>query len=75
MEADILIPLCPQAITEETYEVIQCIREAAIVVKSMKEPPLSLTVHLTSPVVREEAERQAGGGTPGLQRNHLQGQT
>ncbi|XP_048847092.1 interleukin enhancer-binding factor 3 homolog isoform X2 [Brienomyrus brachyistius] len=52
-----------KVITEETYEVIQCIREAAIVVKSTKEPALSLTVHLTSPVVREEVERQAGGET------------
>ncbi|MGH0152969.1 UNVERIFIED_CONTAM: hypothetical protein FKN15_023854 [Acipenser sinensis] len=53
-------------VTEEKYEVIQCIREAAIVVKSTKEPVLTLTIHLTSPVVREEAEKQAAGDGPGL---------
>ncbi|XP_036380803.1 interleukin enhancer-binding factor 3a isoform X1 [Megalops cyprinoides] len=50
-------------ITEDKYEIIQCIREATIVVKSTKEPVLTLTIHLTSPAVREEAERQAAGET------------
>ncbi|XP_039628452.1 interleukin enhancer-binding factor 3-like isoform X2 [Polypterus senegalus] len=52
-----------KTVTEESYEVIQSIREAAIVIKSTKEPVLSLTIHLTSPVVREEAEKQAAGET------------
>ncbi|MBN3318146.1 ILF3 factor, partial [Atractosteus spatula] len=51
------------SITEEKYEIIQSIREAAIVIKSTKEPVLTLTIHLTSPVVREEAEKQAAGET------------
>ncbi|KAG5853851.1 hypothetical protein ANANG_G00030980 [Anguilla anguilla] len=50
-------------ITEEKYEVIQCIRDATIVIKSAKEPVLTLTIHLTSPAVREEVERQAAGDT------------
>uniref|UniRef100_A0AAY4B277 Interleukin enhancer-binding factor 3 n=1 Tax=Denticeps clupeoides TaxID=299321 RepID=A0AAY4B277_9TELE len=48
-------------ITEEKYEVTQCIREATIIIKNAKEPPLTLTIHLTSPIVREEAEKQAAG--------------
>uniref|UniRef100_A0A8C9VHE5 Interleukin enhancer binding factor 3b n=1 Tax=Scleropages formosus TaxID=113540 RepID=A0A8C9VHE5_SCLFO len=52
-----------KSITEDKYEVIPCIREASIVIKSTKEPALTLTVHLTSPVVREEVERQAAGET------------
>ncbi|MGH0152951.1 UNVERIFIED_CONTAM: hypothetical protein FKN15_022974 [Acipenser sinensis] len=56
-------PIVSITVTEEKYEVIQCIREAAIVVKSTKEPVLTLTIHLTSPVVREEAEKQAAGET------------
>ncbi|XP_066564136.1 interleukin enhancer-binding factor 3 homolog isoform X4 [Amia ocellicauda] len=51
------------AITEEKYDIIQCIREATIVIKSTKEPVLTLTIHLTSPVVREEVEKQAAGET------------
>lgn len=42
--------------------VTQQIREASIVIKNTKEPPLTLTIHLTSPVVREEIERAAAGG-------------
>ncbi|KAL4657967.1 hypothetical protein GN956_G2830 [Arapaima gigas] len=52
-----------KSITEDMYEVIPCIREASIAIKSTKELPLILTVHLTSPVVREEVERQAAGET------------
>ncbi|NXC01298.1 ILF3 factor, partial [Orthonyx spaldingii] len=36
---------------------------AAIVINNTKEPPLSLTIHLTSPVVREELEKQLAGET------------
>ncbi|XP_032533465.1 interleukin enhancer-binding factor 3-like isoform X2 [Chiroxiphia lanceolata] len=51
------------AITEDKYEVIQSVGDAAIVIKNTKEPPLSLTIHLTSPVVREELEKQLAGET------------
>ncbi|XP_064593331.1 interleukin enhancer-binding factor 3 [Zonotrichia leucophrys gambelii] len=51
------------AITEDKYEIIQCVGDAAIVIKNTKEPPLSLTIHLTSPVVREELEKQLAGET------------
>ncbi|KAJ8254527.1 hypothetical protein COCON_G00211390 [Conger conger] len=49
-------------VTEEKYEIIQSIKDAAIVIKSTKELKLVLTVHLTSPVVREESEKQSPGG-------------
>ncbi|KAM8723255.1 interleukin enhancer-binding factor 3 homolog isoform 3-T3 [Acanthopagrus schlegelii] len=47
--------------TEDKYVVTQHIREASIVIKNTKEPPLTLTIHLTSPLVREEIERAATG--------------
>ncbi|KAJ8415987.1 hypothetical protein AAFF_G00380090 [Aldrovandia affinis] len=50
-------------ITEDKYEIVQCVRDATIAIKSAKEPALTLTIHLTSPAVREEAERQAAGDT------------
>ncbi|KAF7236336.1 Interleukin enhancer-binding factor 3 [Varanus komodoensis] len=50
------------AITEDKYEIIQSISDAAIVIKNTKEPPLTLTIHLTSPVVREEMEKMLAGG-------------
>ncbi|XP_026180233.1 interleukin enhancer-binding factor 3 homolog isoform X2 [Mastacembelus armatus] len=50
-------------ITEDKYVVSQHIREASIVIKNTKEPPLTLTIHLTSPLVREEMERAAAGET------------
>ncbi|NXM81712.1 ILF3 factor, partial [Oenanthe oenanthe] len=43
--------------------IIQSVTDAAIVIKNTKEPPLSLTIHLTSPVVREELEKQLAGET------------
>ncbi|KAL8202347.1 UNVERIFIED_CONTAM: Interleukin enhancer-binding factor 3 [Gekko kuhli] len=51
------------AITEDKYEIIQSISDAAIVIKNTKEPPLTLTIHLTSPVVREEMEKMLAGET------------
>uniref|UniRef100_A0A8D0AFY5 Interleukin enhancer binding factor 3b n=1 Tax=Sander lucioperca TaxID=283035 RepID=A0A8D0AFY5_SANLU len=50
-----------KTITEDKYVVTQHIREASIVIKNAKEPPLTLTIHLTSPLVREEIERAASG--------------
>ncbi|ELW65820.1 Interleukin enhancer-binding factor 3 [Tupaia chinensis] len=44
------------AITENKYEILQSV-DAAIVIKNTKEPPLSLTIHLTFPVVREEMNK------------------
>ncbi|XP_006805116.1 interleukin enhancer-binding factor 3 homolog isoform X2 [Neolamprologus brichardi] len=52
-----------KSITEDKYVVTQQIREASIVIKNTKEPPLTLTIHLTSPLVREEIERAAAGET------------
>ncbi|XP_006898908.1 PREDICTED: interleukin enhancer-binding factor 3 [Elephantulus edwardii] len=51
------------AVTEDKYEILQSVDDAAIVIKNTKEPPLSLTIHLTSPVVREEMEKVVAGET------------
>lgn len=48
--------------TEEKYVVTPEVSEASIVIKNTKEPPLTLTIHLTSPVVREEMEKLSAGG-------------
>lgn len=62
------LPLLPSSChvslqaAEEKYEVIPQVSEASIVIKSTKEPPLTLTIHLTSPVVREEMEKLSAGG-------------
>ncbi|KAK0141679.1 Interleukin enhancer-binding factor 3 [Merluccius polli] len=50
-----------KAVTEETYTVTQNIPEAIIVIQNAKEPPLTMTVNLTSPLVREEAEKAEAG--------------
>ncbi|XP_010873291.2 interleukin enhancer-binding factor 3 homolog isoform X2 [Esox lucius] len=52
-----------KSITEDKYEVTQVIRDATIVIKSTKDPPLTLTINMTSPLVREEVEKQAAGET------------
>lgn len=57
-------PFALSQATEDKYVVTQNIREASIVIKNTKEPPLTLTIHLTSPLVREEIERAASGGKP-----------
>uniref|UniRef100_A0A8C9UAI7 Interleukin enhancer binding factor 3b n=1 Tax=Scleropages formosus TaxID=113540 RepID=A0A8C9UAI7_SCLFO len=44
------------AITDDKYDVSHSARDAAIVVKSTKELVLKLTIYLTSPAVREEAD-------------------
>ncbi|XP_029906890.1 interleukin enhancer-binding factor 3-like isoform X2 [Myripristis murdjan] len=48
-----------KVVTEEKYEVIQNLEDAAIVVKSTKELALTLTIHLTSPLVRTEQDSEA----------------
>ncbi|XP_069385956.1 interleukin enhancer-binding factor 3-like isoform X3 [Paralichthys olivaceus] len=45
-----------EAISAEAYTVSQCPEDAAIVVTSTKELALTLTIHLTSPLVRMEEE-------------------
>ncbi|XP_056262622.1 interleukin enhancer-binding factor 3 homolog isoform X2 [Pseudoliparis swirei] len=50
-----------KAITEEEYVVTQHIPEASIVITNTKEPPLTLTIHLTSPLVREDVEKALSG--------------
>jgi len=60
----VLNTLLSQAITEEEYVVTQHIPEASIVITNTKEPPLTLTIHLTSPLVREDVEKALSGGKP-----------
>ncbi|XP_060037721.1 interleukin enhancer-binding factor 3 isoform X7 [Erinaceus europaeus] len=54
------------SVTEDKYEIVQSVDDAAIVIKNTKEPLLSLTIHLTSPVVREEMEKVSAGETPAV---------
>ncbi|XP_034043916.1 interleukin enhancer-binding factor 3-like isoform X2 [Thalassophryne amazonica] len=48
--------LTAQLKEKEKYVITQCVGDAAIVVTSMKELALSLTIHVTSPLVRKEEE-------------------
>ncbi|XP_034543155.1 interleukin enhancer-binding factor 3-like isoform X2 [Notolabrus celidotus] len=48
-----------ETISAETYAVSQCPEDAAILVTSNKESALTLTIHLTSPLVRKEQESVA----------------
>ncbi|XP_069783628.1 interleukin enhancer-binding factor 3 homolog isoform X2 [Narcine bancroftii] len=50
-------------ISEEKYEIEPSVQEAAIIIKNDKEEPLTLKIKLTSPLVREELEKQAAGET------------
>ncbi|GCC36028.1 interleukin enhancer-binding factor 3 homolog isoform X2 [Chiloscyllium punctatum] len=50
-------------ITEEKYEINPSMKDAAIIIKNDKEEPLTLKIKLTSPLVREELEKQAAGET------------
>nr|Q6DD04.2 RecName: Full=Interleukin enhancer-binding factor 3-B; AltName: Full=Double-stranded RNA-binding protein 4F.2; Short=DsRNA-binding protein 4F.2 [Xenopus laevis] len=52
-----------ETVSEDKYEVVQNIREASIVIKNTKEPPLTLHIRLTSPLVREEVEKLSAGET------------
>lgn len=49
-------------VTEEKYVITPSIPDAAIIVTSPTEPSLKLSIHLTSPVVREQVEKEASGG-------------
>ncbi|KAH0615754.1 hypothetical protein JD844_026192 [Phrynosoma platyrhinos] len=44
-------------ITEDKYETIQSISDAAIIIMNTKEPPMTLTIHLTSPVGQRRNNR------------------
>ncbi|CAL8270755.1 unnamed protein product [Lota lota] len=46
-----------KAVTEDPYTVTQNIPDATIVIQNATEPPLTMTVNLTSPLVREEVEK------------------
>lgn len=48
-------------VTEDKYEVIEKPEDAAVVVRSTKEKPLTLTIHLTSPLVRKLVEKEGEG--------------
>ncbi|XP_077326367.1 interleukin enhancer-binding factor 3 isoform X2 [Lithobates pipiens] len=50
-------------VSEEKYEVLPNIREATILIKNTKEPPLTLNIRLTSTLVREEVEKMTAGET------------
>ncbi|XP_041723339.2 interleukin enhancer-binding factor 3a isoform X2 [Coregonus clupeaformis] len=56
-----------ELVTEDKYEVTQIPEEAEIVIKSIKEPVLTLTIHLTSPMIRLEAEPEGAGDTTPLE--------
>lgn len=49
-------------VTEEKYVITPSIQEASVIVTSTKEPLLKLNIHLTSPVVREQVDKEASGG-------------
>ncbi|KAJ7401053.1 Spermatid perinuclear RNA-binding protein [Pitangus sulphuratus] len=49
-----------QKLTEEKYLVEEHVNEAAIVIRNTKEPKLTLKVILTSPLIRDEAEKKEG---------------
>uniref|UniRef100_A0A6J0TKQ0 Spermatid perinuclear RNA-binding protein n=1 Tax=Pogona vitticeps TaxID=103695 RepID=A0A6J0TKQ0_9SAUR len=58
------LPIQIQKLTEEKYHVEHRIDEAAIVIRSTNELPLTLKVTLTSPLIRDEAEKKDGDSVP-----------
>ncbi|XP_033374320.1 spermatid perinuclear RNA-binding protein isoform X3 [Parus major] len=54
------LPAQIQKLTEEKYLVEEHVNEAAIVIHNTKEPKLTLKVILTSPLIRDEAEKKEG---------------
>ncbi|XP_053328399.1 spermatid perinuclear RNA-binding protein isoform X2 [Spea bombifrons] len=54
------LPLQIQKLTEESYQVGQCLEDASLIIHNSKEPKLKLKVILTSPLFREEDERPGG---------------
>ncbi|XP_066466663.1 spermatid perinuclear RNA-binding protein isoform X2 [Tiliqua scincoides] len=58
------LPIQIQKLTEEAYHVERHVDEAAVVIRSTKELPLTLKVTLTSPLIRDEAEKKDGDSVP-----------
>ncbi|XP_062497015.1 spermatid perinuclear RNA-binding protein isoform X7 [Pezoporus occidentalis] len=54
------LPAQIQKLTEEKYLVEEHVNEAAIVIRNTKEPKLTLKVILTSPLIRDEADKKEG---------------
>uniref|UniRef100_A0A8C5PF77 Spermatid perinuclear RNA-binding protein n=1 Tax=Leptobrachium leishanense TaxID=445787 RepID=A0A8C5PF77_9ANUR len=54
------LPLQIQKLTEEPYQVQQCIEDACLIIQNSKEPKLTLKVILTSPQFREDDEKPDG---------------
>ncbi|KAH0615594.1 hypothetical protein JD844_005046 [Phrynosoma platyrhinos] len=54
------LPIQIQKLTEEKYHVEHRVDEAAIIIRSTKELPLTLKVTLTSPLIRDEVEKKDG---------------
>uniref|UniRef100_A0A8P0PI52 Spermatid perinuclear RNA-binding protein n=1 Tax=Canis lupus familiaris TaxID=9615 RepID=A0A8P0PI52_CANLF len=54
------LPIQIQKLTEEKYQVEQCVDEASIIIRNTKEPTLTLKVILTSPLIRDELEKKDG---------------
>ncbi|XP_025049997.1 spermatid perinuclear RNA-binding protein isoform X5 [Alligator sinensis] len=54
------LPIQIQKLTEEKYLVEERVNEAAIIIRNTKEPKLTLKVVLTSPLIRDEAEKKDG---------------
>nr|XP_009687225.1 PREDICTED: spermatid perinuclear RNA-binding protein isoform X1 [Struthio camelus australis]XP_009687298.1 PREDICTED: spermatid perinuclear RNA-binding protein isoform X1 [Struthio camelus australis]XP_009687371.1 PREDICTED: spermatid perinuclear RNA-binding protein isoform X1 [Struthio camelus australis]XP_009687451.1 PREDICTED: spermatid perinuclear RNA-binding protein isoform X1 [Struthio camelus australis]XP_009687531.1 PREDICTED: spermatid perinuclear RNA-binding protein isoform X1 [Str len=54
------LPVQIQKLTEEKYLVEEHVNEAAIIIRNTKEPKLMLKVILTSPLIRDEAEKKEG---------------
>ncbi|XP_015134914.1 spermatid perinuclear RNA-binding protein isoform X10 [Coturnix japonica] len=54
------LPIQIQKLTEEKYLVEEHVNEAAIIIRNTKEPKLTLKVILTSPLIRDEAEKKEG---------------
>ncbi|XP_028456843.1 spermatid perinuclear RNA-binding protein [Perca flavescens] len=52
------LPTQIEKLTEEKYEVISSLPEAAILVRTTTEPKLTLTITLTSPAMREDEEEE-----------------
>ncbi|XP_010192992.1 PREDICTED: spermatid perinuclear RNA-binding protein [Mesitornis unicolor] len=54
------LPAQIQKLTEEKYLVEEHVNEAALIIRNTKEPKLTLKVILTSPLIRDEAEKKEG---------------
>lgn len=50
--------------TEDTYEITSLVEEAAIAIRTLKDPLLSMKIYLTSPVVREQMESEQTAEAP-----------